>query len=275
MNIFEKGGPVMFLLAGLSVYVLAVILFKAYQFILARITDEKFVEPVMDDIQNQRFEKAMNTLAITPGSVALVMRTALECLLNRTLVQETRQAEIQRVGNAEVRYLETHLRGLDLVANVGPLLGLLGTVIGMVDAFSKLQEQGSRIDPSQLAGGIWEALLTTAGGLIIAIPALAAYNILDGIIERVRTRMRDVSVRILALDDTLAKLEKEENARREAEARLRAETERRTEDRKRIKEIEMEKEKLQGEKERLRQESENKRYSPEKPGTLKLLNPKY
>ena len=69
----------------------------------------------------------------------------------------------------------SHLRGLEMTASVAPLMGLLGTVIGMINSFSKLSMSGTRVDPTILAGGIWEALLTTAGGLAVAIPALAAH----------------------------------------------------------------------------------------------------
>jgi biopolymer transport protein ExbB len=95
------------------------------------------------------------------------------------------------------------MRGLELVANVSPLLGLLGTVIGMVDAFAALEQAGSKVDPSLLAGGIWTALLTTVAGLSVAIPALAAHNIFDGKIESVRARMRDITIRIFSLSNQL------------------------------------------------------------------------
>jgi len=107
---------------------------------------------------------------------------------------------------------------------VGPLLGLLGTVIGMIAAFAKLSEAGTRVDPSQLAGGIWQALITTVGGLIVAVPAMAAYYLIDSIIERVRATMRDVTVQILALEDNYIKNEREQEKREilEREERARA-----------------------------------------------------
>ena len=82
-----------------------------------------------------------------------------------------------------------------MISNIAPLLGLLGTVIGMITAFSKLEESGSRVDPAILAGGIWEALLTTAFGLIVAIPALAAFYWLDGRVDNVREDMRHLIIK--------------------------------------------------------------------------------
>ena len=79
-----------------------------------------------------------------------------------------------------------------------PVLGFLGTVIGMIAAFSELQQAGSEVDPTILAGGIWEALLTTAFGLSIAIPALGAFYLLEGRVENIRSVMKDAVVRINA-----------------------------------------------------------------------------
>ena len=83
---------------------------------------------------------------------------------------------------------------MEVISNIAPLLGLLGTVIGMINAFSKLEEAGSRVDPAILAGGIWEALLTTAFGLIVAIPALAAFYWLDGRVDKAREDMRHLII---------------------------------------------------------------------------------
>jgi biopolymer transport protein ExbB len=107
------------------------------------------------------------------------------------------EAEVGRVGSAEIRKLESYLRGLSAIAHLSPLLGLFGTVTGMIRAFMKVQEAGARVDASLLAGGIWEALLTTAFGLAVALPAMAAYYYLEGEVDQARGTMKDVSVRIL------------------------------------------------------------------------------
>jgi biopolymer transport protein ExbB len=91
-----------------------------------------------------------------------------------------------------IRKMEASLKGLATVAAVAPLLGLLGTVIGMIRAFMVIESQGSNVSPALLAGGIWEALLTTAAGLTVAIPCLMFYNLFQGRIESVEgalTRM--------------------------------------------------------------------------------------
>jgi len=84
-----------------------------------------------------------------------------------------------------IRKMEVSLRGLATVAALAPLLGLLGTVIGMIRAFMVIEGQGTNVSPALLAGGIWEALLTTAAGLTVAIPCLMFHNLFQGRIERV------------------------------------------------------------------------------------------
>jgi biopolymer transport protein ExbB len=206
--IFQKGGMVMYALAMLSVYALAVIVFKIIQFRNSNVFDRSFIEPVLRDIKHGDRNQATQTLASITGPIARIMRVTFECVANREISQKSKEAEIARVGSADVRYLESHLRGLEMTAMISPLMGLLGTVIGMIGSFSKLSSAGTRVDPTILAGGIWEALLTTAGGLAVAIPALAAHYILDGIIEKVRATMKDVTVQILALEDEFRRNER-------------------------------------------------------------------
>ena len=85
---------------------------------------------------------------------------------------------------------------LELIATIAPLLGLLGTVLGMIAAFQALQAAGSRADPAILAGGIWEALLTTAAGMAVAIPASMALTWFESVVDRLRLEMEDFATRI-------------------------------------------------------------------------------
>lgn len=208
MSLLHKGGVMMFVLMSLSVYSLAIIIFKIVQFKKANVYDRSFIEPALAEIKSGDRLKATLTLEKIAGPIARIMRVTFACVANRDMSQKSKEAEITRIGSADIRYLETYLRPLEMVAMISPLTGLLGTVIGMINAFSKLSLSGTRVDPTMLAGGIWEALLTTAGGLAVAIPALAAHYILDGIIEKVRATMKDVSVQILALEDEFRRNER-------------------------------------------------------------------
>lgn len=226
-SIFEKGGVMMVVLIALSVYSLAVIIFKIVQFVKANVFDRSFIEPALQEIKNGDRSKATRTLEGIDGPIARIMRVTFACVANREMSQKSKEAEITRVGSADIRYLESYLRSLEMVAMIAPLIGLLGTVLGMITSFSKLSLSGTRVDPTLLAGGIWEALLTTAGGLAVAIPALAAHYILDGIIEKVRATMKDVTVQILSLEDEFRRNERllaiEEARKAELERITRAE----------------------------------------------------
>ncbi len=208
MALLHKGGVMMYALIALSIYSLAVIILKIAQFSKANVFDRSFIDAALQEIKNGDRSKATLTLEAIAGPVARIMRITFSCVANREISQKSKEAEIMRVGSADIRYLESHLRSLEMVAMIAPLMGLLGTVIGMINSFSKLSLSGARVDPTLLAGGIWEALLTTAGGLAVAIPALAAHYIFDGIIEKTRSTMKDVSVQILALEDEFRRNER-------------------------------------------------------------------
>lgn len=229
LMIFQKGGLMMYGLIGLSVYAIAVVIFKVLQFRKANLFDRSFIEPALREIKQGDRVRATRVLAGINGPIARIMRVSFECVANREMSQKSKEAEIMRVGSGDLRYLESHLRGLEMTANVAPLMGLLGTVVGMINSFSKLSLSGTRVDPTILAGGIWEALLTTAGGLAVAIPALGAHYVLDGVIEKVRATMKDVTVQILSLEDEFRRNERlvavEEARRIEAERRNREESE--------------------------------------------------
>ncbi len=261
ISIFHRGGFVMYALALLSVYAITVIVFKIWQFKKSNVFDRSFIEPVLRDIKQGDRTQATKTLETIKGPVARIMRITFECVANREMSQKSKEAEIARVGAADIRYLESHLRGLEMTAMISPLMGLLGTVIGMINSFSKLSAAGTRVDPSILAGGIWEALLTTAGGLAVAIPALAAHYILDGVIEKVRATMKDVTVQILALEDEF----------RRNERLFAIEQAKKAEEERKKQEEEMKKQRAKAEE----VSEEQRQTAPKKMSTLHLLSPKY
>lgn len=264
-DLFDKGGAVMYVLAAMSIYALAVIFYKIYQFMTAQVFRKDFIEPAMHSIKSAEYSRVEGALNNLQTPISRVMLVALYCVRNRDMTQQSREAEVARVGSAEVRYLEQHLRGLEMVANISPLLGLLGTVIGMVTAFSKLEEAGSRVDPSLLAGGIWEALLTTVGGLVVGILALGAHYIIDSVIERTRATMLDLAVRILTMND---ELQAEEIRKKMADAELKA-TEAKEEE---IKRAKQEMEKMVEEATKAKEAAS---LAPKEKNTLHLLNPRY
>ena len=192
LKLILKGGPIMIILLIMSIISLAIILLKIYQFFKSDIYNSNKVIPVFKLLKDNKIVQAqelLNTI-IHPSSEII-----LSIIDNKQLSNEDRENEVSIIGEKQIRNLEFLLKPLELIANIAPLLGLLGTVIGMITAFSKLENAGSKVDPAILAGGIWEALLTTAFGLIVAIPALGAFYWLDGKVDKVREDMRHAAIK--------------------------------------------------------------------------------
>jgi biopolymer transport protein ExbB len=274
IDLIEKGGVVMVILIGMSIYAFGVLFYKIQQFVTSGVFNTRFIDIAMIPVKRGELTEALRILAPVKSPVARIMRVSIEGIRNRDISMKSRESEISRVGSQELRYLESHMRGLEMIATTGPLLGLLGTVLGMIGAFSKLSEVGSRVDPSLLATGIWEALLTTVGGLVVAVPATAAYYMLDSMIEKVRAAMKDVTVQILALEDIFLRNE-EEQRRVQREKELDAE-------RKKLSVIEQQRRELEEREEALRKLAEEQektvaamRSTPQATNTLRLLNPTY
>jgi len=197
-QLLDRGGIIMWLIGGLSIYVLAIIIRKIYQFYRLQELNPLFVEQLYSHGDRYTLQQQLSQARLDDNPVAKVMASALSIIHRPHVTVELARDEIGRVGAEELRYLESHMRGLEMVANIAPLMGLLGTVLGMVNAFAALEAAGTQVNPSLLAGGIWTALLTTIAGLSVAIPATAAHYIFDGKIDRIRADMRDIAIRILS-----------------------------------------------------------------------------
>lgn len=178
-----------------SVVALAVFLKKLFDLWSARLRDLSWVEPMLQKVRAGQLEAALTETEATRNPAARVARATLRQLGSRP---QRAEAEARRVGSLELQRLESQLPLLSFIAEVAPLLGLLGTVLGMVELFVGLQGAGlANVDVGQLSSGIWKALLTTAAGLTVAVPALAAHAWLSQVSERFRLMVGDVVQRIL------------------------------------------------------------------------------
>ena len=175
LDLFNQGGPLMYLILLGSVIGLAVFLERLFHLHRARIDTDQFMETIRALIRKDDIGQAIDLCRRTPGPVAHIPSAGLARHTRDRL--EIKEA-IEDAGVHEVPRLEKNLVVLATVAHVSPLLGLLGTVVGMIRAFMTIQEMKGMVNPSDLAGGIWEALLTTAFGLVVAIMAYVAYNYL-------------------------------------------------------------------------------------------------
>ncbi|ABM61242.1 MotA/TolQ/ExbB proton channel family protein [Halorhodospira halophila] len=191
MTLLDDGGPVLTLLAILSVFTLALILIKLWQFAAARLYDRRTLNDALAAWRAGQAQEALQRLEASKHLGAEPLAVAMRGRLESPDDQDRVREEVTRLASGRLEQLRAYLRGLEAIGVLSPLLGLLGTVLGMIEAFRQLEAAGSQVDPSMLSGGIWEALLTTAAGLALAIPAVAALTWLERIVERFRHRVED------------------------------------------------------------------------------------
>jgi biopolymer transport protein ExbB len=192
LRLVEAGGTVVALLLALSVAAVAVILAKLLQFRRARLGSEDAALAAAE-----RLRRSARPDPVDPRHPAGEL-VALAAAARGRVAPEALREELTRVGRARLAALRSHFRLLEIVAGLAPLLGLFGTVLGMIDAFRALEAAGGAVDPAVLSGGIWQALLTTAVGLAVAMPTLAALGWLERRVERAAEAMDDATARIFA-----------------------------------------------------------------------------
>ncbi len=194
-DLLVQGGPIIWIIAALSVLTVALILWKIWQlWSMGAWSHGAVTDAAIRDWVGGRAESAHSTLSERSSLRAQLALAAMTA--KQTLSIEAAREETARVAKRLLHEARSGLRALDLIATIAPLLGLLGTVLGMIAAFQALQTTGARADAAVLAGGIWEALLTTAAGMAVAIPASMALTWFDSVIENVQTDMEDAATRI-------------------------------------------------------------------------------
>jgi biopolymer transport protein ExbB len=177
-DVIQKGGPIMYLIILCSILAFAVVLERLYNLYRARINTKEFMSRISATLKRNKIMEAIEMCNSTPGPISNIMKAGV--LKHDRPRSEIREA-IEDTGAHEVPRLEKNLGVLATIAHISPLLGLLGTVTGMVRAFQVIQEKATSlypVNPGDLAGGIWEALITTVAGLSVAIPTFVAYNYL-------------------------------------------------------------------------------------------------
>ena len=166
-SIIETGGAVVAILLICSVLALTVALCKLWQFWRAGVGRHVVLREAVNLWDQRQIEPATETLNRSNSYLAPVIRTGFEV---RGTAPADLAARLEAEAEAQFLKLERGFRFLDNVAQLAPLMGLFGTVLGMISAFQSLQDAGNQVDPSILAGGIWVALMTTAVGLAVAMP---------------------------------------------------------------------------------------------------------
>ena len=179
----QKGGPIMWPILLCSAIAFAVVIERLLQLRREQIDTKTFMEQISKSLKRNKIMEALELCERTKGPVANILRAGI--LKHDRPRSEVREA-IEDAAIHEVPRLEKNLPVLATVAHIAPLLGLLGTVTGMVAAFQVIEGRASSlspVNPGDLAGGIWEALLTTVFGLCVAIPTYVAYNYLTSRVD--------------------------------------------------------------------------------------------
>lgn len=184
LQIAEAGGPVVLILSAMSVLALAVVLLKFYQFSVTGARERRGAREAVALFRGGRPGEALIRAQSARGVAAAVVALALRGRLRGSLPDAMVREEALRAAGDHLETLRSHLRILEVIASLAPLLGLFGTVLGMIEAFQQLEAAGAQVNPSVLSGGIWEALLTTAVGLAVAIPTVALLNVFERTVDR-------------------------------------------------------------------------------------------
>lgn len=190
-----KGGPIVILIALSSVVALGVFLERLWSLQRNRVIPEVFLKRIETLIGEQRVKDALLLCQESKNPMARVMAAALKnAEQDRSRIKES----VEEVGKIEGSYLERYVEVVGTIAAITPLLGLLGTVYGMIKVFQRVEQYGLG-DPAQFASGIWEALITTAVGLSVAIPAFISYKILLARVTRLLVEMEARSLKMIDL----------------------------------------------------------------------------
>lgn len=195
IQLILKGGPMTWLILACSLVAATVFLKKLFDLHRAQIKWDDFLKGIFNILNRRNIVEAVSICEETPGPVASVVRTAI--LHHDEDADDIRQA-IEEAGLAEVPRLERGLSLLATLAQITPLMGLLGTVLGMMQALLAIQAKAPLVHAGDLTAGLWQALISTAVGLAVAIPVYAGYNFLVSRVSSIVLDMERAAVEILA-----------------------------------------------------------------------------
>jgi biopolymer transport protein ExbB len=188
----DRAGVVGWVLAAMALIGLVVFFYKLVGFLRRGVFADGFVRDVERHLSSGDETQASELLARRRHPAARIGLSGMTLPVSSSQDREAASDLIAARARKEIDGLNGGLRIMSAIAVLSPLLGLLGTVMGMIEAFQRMEGAGSRIDPSVLSGGIWLALLTTAIGLVVAIPATAFHMWMQGVISRAAATMEDV-----------------------------------------------------------------------------------
>ncbi|RKY30813.1 MAG: MotA/TolQ/ExbB proton channel family protein [Candidatus Omnitrophota bacterium] len=194
LEITIKGGLIMIPIILCGALTLAIIIEKLITLKRAEIDTEKFLTQIEAILKRRKIKEALDFCdKYTQPVPRIIKEGILKCDRSREEIKEA----IEDAASYEIPQLEKYLGILATIATVAPLLGLLGTVTGLIKGFMVIEAKGGLVNPSDLARGIWEALITTVGGLAVAIPAHLSYNYFVSKVNNLILQMEKSATRIM------------------------------------------------------------------------------
>src|SRR3954465_16055250 len=193
-TLLTHGGPMIYLILGGGPVPLAVFVERVLHFHRAQINSMEFLNGVRNVLKRENVVEALSICDATPGPVARLVKVAI---LNREKGREGVREALEEAGLVEVPPLEDKLNLIATIAQIAPLMGLLGTVLGFIRIFSILQNQQTLATMNTLSQGVWKALICTAAGLSVAIPCYAAYNYLVSRVNAIVLDMEKAATEIV------------------------------------------------------------------------------
>ncbi len=188
VSIFIDGGPILWIIMVLFFLAAVIIIERILYFKKIRVDEEKLFSRVKSAIEKKHFDEALSICDTNESPLSSLMKSGID---HRHFPKHTQKEILQEKANQEVPALEKHLASLGTISHISPLLGLLGTVTGNISSFGLLGGSVAVSDPGLLATGISQALVTTAAGLIVAIPAVIFYNYLVAKVDLILIRMEN------------------------------------------------------------------------------------
>jgi len=191
IEFLSKGGVLVIPILFCSVLALAIFTERLIRFARMRRRGLGLATKVALHLKNEEEPQAYELARKSDSPMGRVLAQAMEV---KDQDRETLETVIVHATEGEVRGLSQYLQALATIANIAPLLGLLGTVLGMIKAFMVIQQMGGKVNAAVLAGGIWEAMMTTALGLAVALPAMVAHSYLVARVDKYEARLQDGAV---------------------------------------------------------------------------------
>lgn len=193
-SFLANGGPMIWLILAASAVAISVFIERVLYYHRAQINSTEFLNGVRNVLKRDNVVEALAICDATPGPVARLVKVAI---LNRDKGREGVREALEDAGILEVPRLEQKLNVIGTVAQIAPLMGLLGTALGFIKIFKQIEGAGLQANIGQLSSGVWQALICTAAGLAVAIPCYAAYNFLVMRVNSIVLDMEQVSTEIL------------------------------------------------------------------------------